>query len=263
MSCAGTPAAGTSQWRRWLRHLWPLAFWLAVWQLASVVVNQEILLASPGATLRALGELVGTAEFWGSVGTSLGRILAGFFSATVAGVIFAALSARFSAVRSALAPFVQAVKAAPVASFVILVLIWVPSRHLSIIISFLMVFPIIYTNVLKGIAQTDAQLLEMARVFDVRPWRRITHIYVSQALAYFQAGCALALGLCWKSGIAAEVIGLPANSIGEHLYEAKVYLDTPDLFAWTLVIIVISLMFEKVFTAALNAAVRRVEEVLS
>ena len=88
MSCAGTPAAGTSQWRRWLRHLWPLAFWLAVWQLASVVVNQEILLASPGATLRALGELVGTAEFWGSVGTSLGRILAGFFSATVAGVIF-------------------------------------------------------------------------------------------------------------------------------------------------------------------------------
>ena len=99
----------------------------------------------------------------------------------------------------------------------------------------------------------------MARVFAVRPWQRITHIYVSQALPYFQAGCALALGLCWKSGIAAEVIGLPANSIGEHLYEAKVYLNTPDLFAWTLVIIALSLVFEKVFNALLNLVVARIE----
>lgn len=123
-----------------------------------------------------------------------------------------------------------------------------------------MVFPIIYTNVLKGIAQTDVQLLQMARVFNVRPWQRFTHIYVSQALPYFQAGCSLALGLCWKSGIAAEVIGLPANSIGEHLYEAKVYLNTPDLFAWTLVIIALSLLFEKAFTWLLNRVVRRIGE---
>ena len=111
----------------------------------------------------------------------------------------------------------------------------------------------------KGIAQTDAQLLEMADVFEVGPWRRITRIYASQALPYFQAGCSPALGLCWKSGIAAEVIGLPKNSIGEHLYEAKVYLDAPDLFAWTLVIICISLIFEKVFNAGLAALVRCIE----
>ena len=244
---------------RILRRLWPLAFWLIVWHIASVAVGQQILLASPEATLRALLDLVGTASFWGSIATSLGRILTGFFLALLAGTALAALASRFVVIRDVLAPFVQAIKAAPVASFVILVLIWVPSRHLSIIISFLMVFPIIYTNVLKGIAQTDVQLLEMARVFAVRPWQRITHIYVSQALPYFQAGCALALGLCWKSGIAAEVIGLPANSIGEHLYEAKVYLNTPDLFAWTLVIIALSLVFEKVFNALLNLVVARIE----
>ena len=230
-----------------------------VWHIASVAVGQQILLASPAATLEALGALLGTGEFWGSVATSLGRILLGFFSAVVSGTVLAALAARFGLVRDLLAPFVQAIKATPVASFVILVLIWVPSRHLSVIISFLMVFPIIYTNVLKGIAQTDAQLLEMARVFEVSPWRRITRIYVSQALPYFQAGCSLALGLCWKSGIAAEVIGLPKNSIGEHLYEAKVYLDAPDLFAWTLVIVCISLVFEKVFNAGLTALVKRIE----
>lgn len=244
---------------KWLRRLWPLAFWLLVWQIASTAVGQQILLASPEATLRALGALVGTLDFWQSIAMSLGRILSGFLLATVAGTALAALASRFRIIRDGLSPLVQAVKAAPVASFVILVLIWVPSRHLSIIISFLMVFPIIYTNVLKGIAQTNSQLLEMARVFRVSPWRRITHIYASQALPYFQAGCSLALGLCWKSGIAAEVIGLPANSIGEHLYEAKVYLNTPDLFAWTLVIIVLSLVFEKAFNALLACLVRRIE----
>lgn len=254
-----TRAGTQSSVIRWLRRLWPLAFWLLVWQIASTAVGQQILLASPEATLRALLGLVGTADFWGSIATSLGRILLGFFLAVVAGTALAALASRLTAIRDVLAPFVQAIKAAPVASFVILVLIWVPSRHLSIIISFLMVFPIIYTNVLKGIGQTDVQLLQMARVFNVRPWQRFTHIYVSQALPYFQAGCSLALGLCWKSGIAAEVIGLPANSIGEHLYEAKVYLNTPDLFAWTLVIIALSLLFEKAFTWLLNRVVGRIE----
>lgn len=255
MARAKTPSRAI----RALRRLWPLAFWLLVWQIASVAVGQQILLASPAATLSALANLVGTADFWGSIATSLGRILTGFSCALLAGTACAALASRFAAVRDLLGPFVQAIKAAPVASFVILVLIWVPSRHLSVIISFLMVFPIIYTNVLKGIAQTDRQLLEMARVFRVPLWQRVTHIYVSQALPYFQAGCALALGLCWKAGIAAEVIGLPANSIGEHLYEAKVYLDTPDLFAWTLVIIGISLVFEQAFNALLGLVVARIE----
>ena len=145
------------------------------------------------------------------------------------------------------------------ASFVILVLIWVPSRRLSIIISFLMAMPIVYTNVLEGIDQTDPALLEMADVFDVRGWRRVTTIYASEVAPYLRAGVSLAVGLSWKSGIAAEVIGLPDPSIGINLYNAKVYLDTPDLFAWTLAIVLLSVVIEAALRRALAWAQARWE----
>ena len=152
------------------------------------------------------------------------------------------------------------VKAVPVASFIILVLIWVPSRNLSVVISFLMVFPILYTNVLDGILSTDT--LSFSRwhdVFATSPRSRIRYIYVSQVLPFFRTGCSIGLGLCWKAGVAAEVIGIPDGSIGEKLYNAKVYLNTPDLFAWTVVIVLISLLFEKLFLAMVDGAVIRLE----
>ena len=125
-----------------------------------------------------------------------------------------------------------------------------------------LVLPIIYTNVLDGIGAVDKNLLEMAEVFQVPAGRRLRYIYISQVLPFFRSGCSIALGLCWKSGIAAEVIGIPDHSIGEHLYNAKVYLDTPDLFAWTLVIVLISIAFEKLFLTVLDAAVRYTERMV-
>ena len=125
-----------------------------------------------------------------------------------------------------------------------------------------MVLPIIYTNVLDGIGAVDKNLLEMAEVFQVPAGRRLRYIYISQVLPFYRSGCSIALGLCWKSGIAAEVIGIPDHSIGEHLYNAKVYLDTPDLFAWTLVIVLISIAFEKLFLTVLDAAVRYTERMV-
>lgn len=148
-------------------------------------------------------------------------------------------------------------KTVPVASFVILALIWFGSRNLSVFIALVMVFPVIYTNVLAGVRAADRELAEMARVFRIPLLRRIRCITLPQVAPYFRAGCALGLGLCWKAGVAAEVIGMPVPSIGERLQQAKVYLDTPELFAWTLVIVLISVGFEKLFMAALGALERR------
>lgn len=238
---------------------WAVVFWLLVWQAAAAAIGQEILLVSPIAVIRRLFVLAGEAVFWQSAASSLLHIVAGFLSALVCGTIFAGLAARFYILEQLLAPLMLTVKAIPVASFIILVLIWVSSENLSILISFLMVLPIIYTNVLDGIKAADKQLLEMAEVFKISGIRRIRYIYVSEVLPFFKAGTLVALGLCWKAGVAAEVIGIPKNSIGEHLYNAKIYLDTPDLFAWTLVIIIISLIFEKLFLFVLNRVVRRLE----
>lgn len=197
--------------------------------------------------------------FWISISTSLIRILSGFLLALISAVLCAATASRFIRFREFLEPFVMTIKSVPVASFVILILIWVSSEHLSVIISYLMVFPILYENIRKGIEQCDRKLLEMAKVYEIKSGTTIRYIYISQVLPYFQSACSLSLGLCWKSGIAAEVIGLPEFSIGENLYQAKIYLDTAELFAWTVVLICISILFEKIFMTLIQWFVERLE----
>ena len=234
-------------------------FWIAVWQIASMWLGQEILLASPVSVIRRLFELIFTGDFWHSAGFSFGRIVLGFSMALILGILLAVLAFLSRTVEILVNPVLTAVKSTPVASFIILCLIWIPSRNLSVFISFLMVLPVIYTNILEGIRQTDRQILEMAKVFQVSMGRQIRYIYVSQILPYFVSACRLSLGMCWKAGVAAEVIGVPKGSIGEKLYNAKIYLETPDLFAWTIVIIVISVVFEKCFLWLVRKGVYCVE----
>lgn len=240
-------------------RLWAVIFWLLIWQLASVAIDSDILLVSPLRVIIRLGELSLLGMFWESILNSFLRIVGGFLLATITGIILAGLASRFRRIRELLAPAMLSIKAVPVASFIILALIWFSSKNLAILISFLMVLPIIYTNVLEGIRSTDTQLLEMAQVFELSVPRRIRYIYVPQIMPFFRSACAVALGLCWKSGIAAEVIGMPTRSIGEQLQQAKVYLNVPDLFAWTLVIVSVSLVFEKLFLFLLKRCSKRLE----
>ena len=236
---------------------WAVAFWLLLWQgasmaMAAIYPHGGLLLASPVSSLLRLMELAVTARFWATVAWSAGRILGGFLLSCLLAVALAALAARFRRVRELLAPLVAAVKAVPVASFIILVLIFLDSRDLDLLIAALMVFPPVYLNVLAGISHTDRQLLEMARVYRIPLGRQLWGIYLPAVLPHFRAAVSLGLGLCWKSGVAAEVIGLPSGSIGERLYTAKVYFETPDLFAWTAVIVAVSVLFEKLFLAAVD-----------
>ena len=157
-----------------------------------------------------------------------------------------------------LAPLVAVIKAVPVASFIILALVWLDSRGLAFFISALIVFPPVYLNVLEGVRCTDASLLEMARVFRVPFSRTLRGIYLPQVLPYFRSAVSVALGLCWKAGTAAEVIGLSGGTIGERLYTAKVYFETPDLFAWTAVIVLLSAGFERLFLRAVDKITERV-----
>ena len=225
-------------------------FWLAVWQAAAMAIGQEVFLVSPIQAAGTLMELLPQADFWQRVGFSAGHILLGFALGVVVSVLLAAAAERWAWVDTLLAPVIQLVKATPVASFIILALVWVSGRSLSILISFLMVLPVLYSAVRTGIESADVQLLEMAQVFRLPLARRVK--------AIFRQGCSVALGICWKSGVAAEVIGLPDGSIGDALYRAKITLSTGELFAWTFVIILLSAGFEKLFLALLDKAVARV-----
>lgn len=243
-------------------RLWAVAVWLLVWQggsmlLARKLPNAHLLLPSPLSALRCLGEMACTGGFWRAIGWSAVRIFGGFFAACLAASALAVPAYRFRAVREFLAPAVAAIKAVPVASFIILALVWLNSRQLSFFISFLMVFPPIYLGVLTGIGQTDRQLLEMAKVYRVPFFRQVRYLYLPAIAPHFRSAVSLGLGLCWKAGIAAEVIGLPDGSLGEKLYMAKVYFMTPELFAWTAVIVGVSVVFEKLFLRLLDEGLRK------
>ena len=236
-----------------------ILFWLAVWQLAAMAVNEGILLASPLTTLRTLVRLVPTGAFWQRVAFSAGRILLGFFAALAAGSLLAALSAASKTAATLTRPLMQLIKAVPVASFIILALLWVRSAWLAALISFFMVLPVVYTAVLQGVLAANAQLLEMAAVFRLPFKRTLRAVWLPQVWPYFRQSCTVAMGLAWKSGIAAEVIGLPGGSIGEALYRAKLYLETGELFAWTAVIVLVSAVCEAAFLRLLHRAEARLK----
>ena len=245
-----------NQHKQLFERLAAAAFWLAVWQCAAMAVGQEVFLVSPVQALRTLLQLLPQAEFWQRVGFSSGRILLGFGLGVVVSVFLAAAAQAWHAAEVLLAPVLQLVKATPVASFIILALVWVRGSSLSVLISFLMVLPVLYGAVRTGIRAADPQLLEMAKVFRLPLGRRLRAVWLPAVLPAFRQGCSVALGICWKSGVAAEVIGLPNGSIGDALYRAKITLSTGELFAWTFVIILLSAAFEKLFLRALDAVSR-------
>lgn len=236
--------------------VWAVLFWIAVWQLVSAMIGSDILLVSPAGVLLRLWQLLPTADFWRAVFVSFLRISFGFVLAAFSAVLLGCGAFCCRWIKELVAPAMLAIKSVPVASFIILALVWFSSKTLSTLIAFLMVLPVLYSSVLTGITCCDKQLLEMARVFKMPISRRVRYIYIPQVLPFFRSGCVAALGLCWKAGIAAEVIGMPVGSVGERLQQAKVYLDTPDLFAWTLTIVVISMLFERFVLTLLKLAER-------
>lgn len=222
-----------------------ILFWLLVWQFCSNKIASHILFASPLQVFKVLVRFVRSADFWEAILFSTQRIAGGFFLALLCGIVLAVFSSVSRLFRLLLTPLIRLMKAVPVVSFVILALLWIKSVNLSILISYVMVLPVIYTNVLQGIDNADKKLLEMASVFRMSFLNKVRYIYIPSILPALVSACSVSLGFCWKSGIAAEVIGLPTGSIGEKLYEAKLYLMTGELFAWTAVIVLVSVVFEK------------------
>ncbi len=229
-----------------------LLLWLVLWQAVAALIHNKILFVGPREAAFALVSQIGTAEFWRTIFSSFFRIAGGFAGAFLAGILMAALASSFSLLKEFLEPPTALLQSVPVASFVILALIWIGSENLSILITCLVVFPVIYRNVLEGISQTDRKMLEMAQVFRMSVRKKIWYLYRPAVMPYLLAGCRISLGMAWKSGVAAEVIGVPDHSIGEKLYMAKIYLSTAELFAWTFVIIVVSWGFERLFLRLLK-----------
>jgi len=222
----------------------------------AMVVNQAIVVASPIQVLGALGRLVATGPFWHTAWTSFWHISTGFALAICLGTLLTWVATLHRFVDALLALPIRAMRSVPVVSFIILLLIWGGSAWLSTIVSCLMVLPVAFDNIGVGLRETPVELHEMTHVFKVPPWRAFRAVTVPAVLPFLIAACRVGVGLAWKSGVSAEVIGLPTGTIGERLNMAKLYLATGDLFAWTVVIVALGLGTEKLVSWLLTRTER-------
>lgn len=231
--------------KKFLRSLIIAATWLFIWQAVSLIVNNNLIFPGPYAVFLKLIEIAVKPIFWTSVLRSIASIFAGFLTANIMAVSAAVVSGKSNMFRKFFEPLVSVIKATPVASFIVVVLIMIGRDWTPVFIAFLMVFPIIYQNVLTGIDERNEKLLEVADMYGMTKLERLKFIHVPTILPGYIAAVKTGLGLSWKAGIAAEVLCNTKNTLGGAIYSAKVYLEIPELFAWTTFMIILSILLEK------------------
>lgn len=246
--------------KKLFRSVLVLLFWLAVWQLAASAVAQELLVPSPKAVLEVLRGLLFEPIFWKSAAISLLRVFGGFAIGVLAGVLLAIATSVSPLLHALFSPLLHIIRATPVASFIILALLWLAKSFVPVFVAMLMVLPVMWGNVSAGIASADRQLLELAHLYRFGPLKTIRLIYLPSIAPHFYSGSIASLGMAWKSGVAAEVLCLPSLAVGTKLYYAKIYLETPSLFAWTAVVILLSYLLERAFLALCNLLRRNHKE---
>ena len=220
-------------------------FWIAVWQIIHLAVSEAILVPSPLSVFKRLFELCAENTFWLSVITSLLRVLSGLFFGTVLGIFLAVLTAKSNLLKNLLGPVLHVIKATPVASFIILAILWLSVENVPAFTAMLIVLPTVWANTEKGIASVDKDLLQMGRAFGLSKKEIFLRITTPSVKPFFAAALNSAVGLAWKAGIAAEVICPHGESMGSALHDSKIYFETVDTFAWTVAVIILSVVLEK------------------
>ena len=220
----------------------PIIFWILVWQIIAMVVDSNLLLASPYEVVRSLCYWLSQVEFYQAILNSTLRILIGFTIGAVVASVLSMLQYRYPWIDAWISPLMHLVQTIPVASFIILVLIWYPSQYLSMIITGLMVLPLLYIQLCNGLNHLDRGLNDVSTIFHVHGFNHLRFIVAPQLLPWLSTGLTMGISLCFKAGIAAELIGLPDHSLGSYLYQAKIFLASADLLAYTAVIVVLSIL---------------------
>lgn len=230
------------------------AFWLAVWVLVAALVAQPLILPGPGAVALALLRLVCDGGTWAILAGSGARILGGLALAAVCGGVLAGVSVRSRAFAHLVAPALSFVKATPVACVVVLLLIWLGSARVSIAAVFLMALPGVYFSLAEGLAQVNKPLEQMFRLHGVRGWRLFCAHTWREVLPFVLSCARAVIGMSWKAGVAAELIGMAVGTVGERIYQAKLLIETADLLAWTVLVVAASWACERVLVWLLRVS---------
>lgn len=236
-------------------------FWLLVWYLIAILIDKELILPGPVSVFKKIGEWIVTASFWGVIANSLSNILLGILLGFVLGTLTALLTTYVKPFEILLRPLTTLIKVTPVASFILLLILWTRRETVPSTVSVLIVFPIVWANISQGIVSVNKELVEVAKTFKLPFFKKIIYLYVPSVLPSVISALRSSIGLAWKAGISAEILALPHETIGYEMAEAKNFFVRTDVFAWTVVIIILSVIIEKIilffFDNLLNKLITR------
>ena len=218
---------------------------LSIWEIAALLINDAYFLPDILQTSKALIKIISSRSFFEVVFTSVYRVFSGLFYGIAAGTVLAGICYKFDIVNSIISPIISIMKATPVAC--IIVLLWVSLNYteLAIFVVILMVLPIVWQNVYEGLKAVDDQLNEVTKVFELTKFQRLKVLVVPSVLSYLLPAIVTSVGLAWKAEVAAEIMS--NSNMGRLIYDFKtVSYDTASIFAWTVIIVTLSIVFEKV-----------------
>jgi NitT/TauT family transport system permease protein len=210
------------------------AILIALWKLGALGMGKDIILPAPERVLAIFTSLLGTSRFIEAVGATATRSLLAFLVAMLAGSaagFFSGISVRF---RSMLSPPMTVLRATPMLAIILLAMIWFPAGVVPVFSAVVMSFPVVSEHVAAGVRSVDRRLVEMAHSFGASPMDIARSILIPSAMPHVLAAARSALGLSWKVVIAGEVLSQPARAIGTGMQEARLVLETAEVFAWAL-----------------------------
>ncbi len=237
---------------KWLIGMLCAFFWLILWTVVSAIIGKEVILPSPIAVIKSWGLLFTLPQFYYAIFSSLLRITIGFGVGCIVGVAIAISMHNFAPSRPFFAPILLVIRATPVASFILIARVWIERGHIPSFIAALMVIPIVCSNMVTAMKEMDPQLKEMVAIYNISFSHRLKYFYLPSVMPYFSACAVTSFGLAWKAGIAAEVLYPPQNSLGRALQDAKAYMETADLFAYTITVVLCSLACEKLLSFVID-----------
>ncbi|MBO7304629.1 MAG: ABC transporter permease subunit [Clostridia bacterium] len=226
------------------RAVLTIIFWLLVWQIAALIVDKEFFLPTIGQTMKELWSIFRKKAFPIALLTTLLRVICGITVGTALGIILATLSHYSLIAKSIISPFISVVKSTPVATFIIILWIFLSGNSLPIFIAVLMVMPIIWQNVLDGFGAVNRELAEVCKLYRFSFKKRVKVLIFPTVLNYFIPAFITSASLAWKAEIAAEIIAYTKNSIGGSISDANSIYKTAEVFAWTLIVITFSILIE-------------------
>lgn len=234
----------------------PIAVYIAVWQLLSMLVGNSLLLPSPWETLVSVRDVLSTGRGWRVIGLTLLRIVSGYLLGCTLGVLLAVLTSHSRVADWLLKPLRSLVKTTPITSFALILLVSVVSGVVPVVVATIVVVPMIWQTTEEALRNRSVPLDEMSRIF-LTPWKKLRYVTLPQILPPFFATASVSLGFAWKAVITAEILSLPRFGIGREMQSIKTYMDTSELFAWTLLVICMSVLMESAFKALVRKAGKR------